>query len=58
MVKIFKQKISPIIAFLFVLVFGYYVIFLMDRIFTQYAQDELLVRVNHLEEELTQMKSQ
>lgn len=35
--KFFKQKISPIIAFLFVLVFGYFSIFLMDSVFSAYA---------------------
>jgi hypothetical protein len=55
MIKIFKQKISPIIAFLFVLIFGYYAIFLMDRIFKQYAQDELLTERSQAKSGLVQV---
>jgi len=38
--KFLKQKISPILAFTFVLVFGYFSIFLMNRVFNDYAQEE------------------
>ena len=58
MKRIFKQKISPVLAFLFVLVFGYFSIFFMNEVFKKYAQDELLTKVNQLEKELAQVKIQ
>jgi len=39
--KFLKQKISPVLAFAFVLVFGYFSIFLMNRVFDRYAQEDL-----------------
>jgi len=54
--NIFKQKISPLIAFLFVLVFGYFSISLMNQVFDQYANDELLVRLSQLQSQLSQQK--
>lgn len=50
MINILKQKISPVLAFVFVIVFGLFSIFLMDRVFQAYADDELLTRVNRLEQ--------
>ncbi len=43
----FKQKISPIIAFMFVLVFGYFSIYLMDHVFNRYAQEEISFKHNY-----------
>ncbi|MBU1131568.1 hypothetical protein KJ840_05560 [Patescibacteria group bacterium] len=42
MKKVFKQRISPVLAFLLVLIFGYFSIYFMDRVFQKYASDEFL----------------
>jgi len=44
--NIFKQKISPIIAFLFVLAFGYFSISLMNSVFERLATDEVLAKIS------------
>lgn len=38
--KVLKQKISPFLAFAFVLIFGYLSIYLMNHIFNQYVQEQ------------------
>lgn len=57
MIKIFKQKISPIIAFLFVLVFGYFSIYLMNEVFSKYAEEELLAQIAELKAGMVQAKN-
>jgi len=54
--KVLKQKISSIIALIFVFVFGYFSIYLMDQVFTEYAQDEVLAQVAQLKAEIAQME--
>ena len=44
MKKFFNQKISPVIAFVVVIVFGYFAISLMDQVFEEYASNELLAK--------------
>lgn len=39
--KVLKQKISSVIALIFVFVFGYFAIYLMDQVFTEYAVEEV-----------------
>lgn len=46
MVNFFKYKVPTIIAFLLVILFGYFSIFLMNSVFEGYAYDEMLVKVN------------
>ncbi|MDP2586716.1 MAG: hypothetical protein Q8P32_03010 [Candidatus Komeilibacteria bacterium] len=48
--KVFKQKISPMLAFAFVLVFGYFSIFLMNQVFTGFASDEVLAQVAQIKD--------
>ena len=54
--KVLKQKISSIIALIFVFVFGYFSIYLMDQVFTEYAQDEVLAQVAELKAGIAQME--
>lgn len=54
MIIFFKQKISLILAFIVVLVFGYFSIYLMNSVFEGYAQDELQAKISQLESELAQ----
>ena len=54
--KVFKQKISPILAFIFVLIFGYFSIYFMNKVFNKYAQDELMTEVGKQKAELVQYK--
>ena len=51
-----KQKISPILAFLFILVFGYFCLYVMNEVFERYAQDELMNQVAELRLELVQVR--
>ncbi len=46
MSKFLETKISPIIAFIVVIAFGYLAIYLMNQVFNQYASNELLVKNN------------
>lgn len=48
--KVFKQKISPLLAFAFVLVFGYFSIYLMGQVFSSYAREELLAQIAQLQQ--------
>jgi len=41
------NKISPILAFLLVLIFGYFSIYLMSSVFENYAKDELITQNNN-----------
>ena len=54
--RFFKQKISPVLAFLLVLVFGYASIFFMNEVFNRYAQEELLVRLEEQSAQLAEIK--
>ena len=42
--KFLKTKISPIFAFIVVIVFGYLAVYLMNQVFDQYAANELIVK--------------
>lgn len=44
--SILKQKISPALAFILILLVGYLSIFLMIKVFEQYASDELVAKNN------------
>ncbi len=46
-----KQKISPMLAFLFVLAFGYFSIYFMNSTFDKYATEELLAQLSQLQAE-------
>ena len=43
MKEFFQSKISPVFAFVIVIVFGYVAITIMSQVYDQYANDELLV---------------
>ena len=47
--NILKQKISPALAFILILLVGYLSIFLMIKVFEQYANDELVAKNNKAE---------
>ena len=44
MIQFLKTKISPVFAFIVVIVFGYVAITLMSQVYGQYANDQLLVK--------------
>lgn len=54
--QFFKQKISSVIALIFVFVFGYFSIYLMNEVFSKYAQDEVSSQVAELKAERAQME--
>jgi len=47
--NILKQKISPALAFILILLVGYLSTFLMIKVFEQYASDELAIKNNQAE---------
>ncbi|MCX6786071.1 MAG: hypothetical protein NTZ18_04475 [Candidatus Komeilibacteria bacterium] len=53
-----KQKISPVLAIVFVAVFGYFSLSFMNRVFEKYAVDEMQSQISQLKAELakTQVK--
>ncbi|MBU1036669.1 hypothetical protein KKF32_01360 [Patescibacteria group bacterium] len=44
MLKVLKGKISPILAFLLILIFGYFSITLMQTVFEEFAHNEMLIK--------------
>ena len=44
MKNFFKSNISPILAFIIVIAFGYVAITIMSQVYDQYANDELMVQ--------------
>jgi len=43
MAKFLKQKVSPLLAFILIFVFGYFCIFWMQQTFYRYAMDQEIV---------------
>ncbi|MBT4121652.1 hypothetical protein HOE31_01740 [bacterium] len=43
MKNFFKQKVSPVLALLLIVVFGYSVIYFMNDVFSDYAHEEVIV---------------
>lgn len=54
--KFFNQKVSPVIAFLLVLAFGYFSIYFMNEVFERYAQEELLAELEAQSAQLAEIK--
>lgn len=52
-----KQKISPILAIIFVIVFGYFSLSLMNQVFERYAVDEMQAQINQLKAELAETQN-